>query len=801
MSDKKHPYQDSGWQEIKPAGIFDEDYVFPAKTPTGDPASQQQKTPDAASYSAFSDGAKKPPVSKPPRAPRPPRPEKPKKPKKERRRRSVGERVLIAVLLLLAVLTGALAAYLAAATRNDSLWLDLDQIPYKTATVIYAKDEAGDWQEYARLNCTQNKEYVDGSAIPQNLKNAFVAVEDKDFYKHHGVNLLRTVYALVNELKYAVTGSYFGNLKIGASTIDQQLVKNLTRDDEADGREGYLRKVREIWRALRLDQKYDKDTILDAYLNTISFTDNTAGVQAAAKKLFGTTVDKLDLAQCASLAAITRSPARYNPVTHPDAHLARRNYVLDEMLADGMISQADHDAAVAEAVNITGPGTDPEPDKTPTSYFTDALMEDLIADLGSQYGLSRAEANRLLYDGGLRIYATVVPKLQSAMEQVMVTRSVYPRTPATVTKPLTDDSGNPILDETGAQKTGTVTVTPEAAMVSLNYQGELCAVVGGLGEKTVSRGFNRATQATRQVGSTMKPIGAYVLALEKNKINWSTAFEDGPVKKVKDDATGEMKDWPRNFSGTYSDKKILVADALARSINTIAVRVGLKAGVSSIYRFTTQELGITSFVSKDKDAGPMILGSSTTGVTPEQMAGAYSIFGSGGSFTTIHSYTDVAFGSGRELMQPRVTTKQVISPDTAYVMNRLLSGVMQGHGTAAGYSVGGMDSVGKTGTTSDNRDHWFIGLTPYYVTASWYGYDDNLPLEVNYSAHPPTLGWRNTMRLGQKGLAKKDFPVDATVQQVDYCTVTGLLPGKNCPTATGYYRAGEAPTATCSGQH
>lgn len=713
--------------------------------------------------------------------------------------------MVLALLLLVLLGIGSLGVYLGVSTRNDDLWLDLDQIPYKTETIIYAKEENGDWEEYASLPCTQNKQYVEGSLMPRYLKDAFIAVEDKDFYSHHGVNLLRTVYAALNEVKYALTGSYFGGedgIKIGASTITQQLVKNLTRDDDDDGLAGYLRKIREIWRALRMDASYDKETILEAYLNTISFTDNTAGVAAEAEKLFGTTVDKLTLAQCASLAAITRSPARYNPVTQPEAHLERRNYVLNQMLEEGFITQQEHDAAVAEPLKITGTGRDPERDNTPTDYFTDALIEDLIADLTQQRGLSRSEATRLLYDGGLRIYATVVPTLQEAMKQTLESGALYPRPGVTVTAELEDEDGNPILDENGNPKTGPVTVYPQAAMVSLNYEGELCAVVGGLGEKEISRGFNRGTQALRQVGSTMKPIGAYVLGIEENKINWSSALEDSPVRQIEDEETGEKKDWPRNFSGSYSNKDLLVADALARSINTIAVRVGERVGVGKIYRFTTKELGISSFVAADKDSGPMILGSSTTGVTPEEMAGAYSIFGSGGSFTTIHSYTSVVRGTGETLLEPKIETKQVISSDTAYIMNRLLAGVMQGAGTGAGYSVNdGMDSVGKTGTTSDNRDHWFIGLTPYYVTASWYGYDENLPLEVNYSAHPPTLAWRNVMRAAQRALPKKEFPVDDTVEQIEYCTVTGLLPGSGCPTATGYYKPDDRPVAVCPGHN
>ena len=788
--EKKHPYREQGEQGSR--SIFDEDFDLSASDSQQGPYQDNKAAPRGRRVQKAQHTAKRKTGTK-------------KRPaeKRARPRRSLRARILLTLLLLVVLGVGGLGVYLGVSTRNDDLWLDLDQIPYKTETIIYAREEGGDWEEYAVLPCTQNKQYVDGDLMPQNLKDAFVAVEDKDFYDHHGVNFVRTVYAAFNEVKHMLTGSYFGGedgIKIGASTITQQLVKNLTRDDDASGIEGYLRKVREIWRAIRMDASYGKDTILEAYLNTISFTDNTAGVAAEAEKLFGTTVDKLTLAQCASLAAITRSPARYNPVTKPEQHLERRNYVLDEMLEEGYITQEEHDAAVAEPLVITGTGKDPERDETPTDYFTDALLEDLIADLIDQKGLSRSEATRLIYDGGLRIYATVVPTLQNSMEQTLESAALYPRPAATTTAPLEDEDGNAILDENGEVVTGLVTVYPQAAMVSLNYQGEVCAVVGGLGEKEISRGFNRATQAERQVGSTMKPIGAYVLGIQDDKINWSSAFEDSPVRQVEDEATGEMKDWPRNFSNTYSGKNLLVADALARSINTIAVRVGEQVGVNKIYRFTTRELGITSFVPKDKDSGPMILGSSTTGVTPEEMAGAYSIFGSGGTFTTIHSYVKVDFGSGKQLMEPEVETKQVIDTDTAYIMNRLLAGVMRGEGTGAGYSVNdGMDSVGKTGTTSDNRDHWFIGLTPYYVTASWYGYDENLPLSVNYSAHPPTLAWRNVMRAAQRGLEAKEFPVDETVEEIEYCTVTGLLPASGCPTATGYYKQGKGPVGVCPG--
>ena len=332
-------------------------------------------------------------------------------------------------------------------------------------------------------------------------------------------------------------------------------------------------------------------------------------------------------------------------------------------------------------------------------------------------------------------------------------------------------------------------------MVSVDYEGRLCAVVGGLGEKEVSRGFNRGTDALRQVGSTMKPIGAYALALQQDKITWSTPFLDAPVRQIEDENTGEMKDWPANFSKTYSEKNMLVADALAQSINTVAVRVGELAGVNNIYRFVTEQLEISSFTEEDKDSGPMILGSSTYGVTPCELAGAYMMFGNGGTFTTLHCYESVQTGAGREILVPDVETKQVLDSDTAYVMNRLLRGVMEGNGTAAGYSVGGsMDSIGKTGTSSDNRDYWFVGLTPYYVTATWYGYDSGFALNTSAGTHAPTSAWRYVMRKAQNGLETKEFPVDSTVVQEEYCLSSGGIATANCPrTATGYYQADNLP--------
>ena len=707
---------------------------------------------------------------------------------------------LAALLCSVALICSALlGTYLVHATKNDFLWLDLDQLPHREATVLYAQNRStGEWEEYARLESTQQKKWISLSEIPENMQNAFVAIEDRDFYNHHGVSWKRTAFAVLNEVKKMITGTYFGGedgIKQGASTITQQLVKNLTLDEESGGLDGYFRKVREIWRALWLDARYEKDQILEAYLNVISFTGNTAGVEAESIKLFGKSASELDLAQCASIAAITKNPTRYDPVSNPDNHLARRNYILYEMWQQGYITEEEYNDASAEPIGLS-PGYLPVNETPVTSYFTDKVLEDVSKALREEYGLNGTETTNLLYNGGLRIYTTVDPVLQQTMENAMLYGNFFPQSGLGVsTTQYVYDDGNRVVDENGQAVTEQVLEYPQAAMVSVDYEGRLCAVVGGLGEKEISRGFNRGTGALRQVGSTMKPIGAYALALEENKITWSTPFLDGPVRQIEDEETGEIKDWPANFSKTYSEKNILVVDALAQSINTVAVRVGELVGVDQIYQFVTQDLGITSFTAEDKDSGPMILGSSTYGVTPYELAGAYMMFGNGGSFTTLHSYESVQTGTGTELLAPDVETKQVLDSDTAYVMNRLLQGVMKGSGTASGYSVSGpMESVGKTGTSSDNRDYWFVGLTPYYVTATWYGYDSGFSLNTSAGTHAPTSAWNYVMRKAQNGLETKEFPKDDTVVEEEYCLSSGGIATANCPrTATGYYKADSLP--------
>ncbi|MEG2192257.1 MAG: transglycosylase domain-containing protein, partial [Oscillospiraceae bacterium] len=572
----------------------------------------------------------------------------------------------------------------------------------------------------------------------------------------------------------------FGS-KRGASTITQQLVKNLTEDKAGSGLSGALRKVREIFRAFMLEKKYTKPVILEAYLNTLRLSNNWAGVQAGARNYFGKDVSELSVAEAASLAGITKNPSVYNPYKYPDANLERRNDILYFMRKQGRIEEDVYQAALKEELVLNKEENTSA--KTINSYFTDMVINQVIDDLMAQYEMTEGEATSYIYNNGLKIYSTVVPELQAAMEAEMRNSKEKKVFPLIKGKYKNDD--------------GTVEeVYPQAAMVSVDYNGGVAAVVGGLGDKTGDRTLNRAVDSVRQTGSTMKPIGAYALAVDYGYINYSTPlFDDFVMMKPDPDNPGQEKPWPRNYDNNYSLKSVPVVQAIAKSLNTIAVRALQYVTPEVSYDFVKNTLHITSLVSpQDVDYGPMALGSMTHGVSPLEMAAAYAIFGNGGKYVTPHCYTTVEDASGEVLLETKVTSVQAISPETAYIINRALKQVLVS-GTGAGLAPSRLDAVGKTGTTSDDKDHWFIGLTPYYSTATWWGYDQPLSLGWKaYSIHPPTSAWRNVMNVAQKELPKKSFPTSDKVITMDYCTESGDLAGDGCPgRATGYYTEGNIP--------
>jgi len=670
-------------------------------------------------------------------------------PRRNKKKKMTAGRVLGAIMRFIAsclcvcIILGSVAAvavslYVVKETQGDSDLLDLTQLELAYTTIIYSQqiNDQGqpEWVEYQRLQSPEeNRIWKPLNEISPYIQHAFVAVEDENFYTHPGFSFKRTVLAAINEVFRKLTGSYLTGSQLGASTIEQQLIKNITGEDESSGIEGYARKVKEIFRAIALDNRFSKEEILEAYLNTIGLTGNTAGVEAGANQYFGKSAADVTIAEAASIAAITKNPSRFNPYTNPEEHLKRRDDIILFMQQQGYITQAEAEAAWATPLNLVEKTTDENAAvQTDYSWFTDYLIEEVIADLVEANPLNRDDWNReaandYLHNGGLRIYATVDPEVQSVMENVWLEGKYWEPMPIE----NYDDPNDP--DDTPR------TITTQAAGVVINYKGELVGVAGGLGRKTENRGFNRGTGMTRQVGSTMKAVAAYPLGIDMDLINYSSVLMDDYFP-IPDGKGGTRTDWPSNWSGRYSHSMTTVYEALKQSLNTVAVRVGDWVTPRTMFEFARETLGITTLdENSDIDLAPMVLGATTTGLSPYELAGAYMMYGDGGRMTSLHSYTSVRDYQGNEILEKDIVTTQAIGEDTAYIMNRLLHSVLFDRGgTAYGIhpDANVMDSIGKTGTTNDNKDVWFVGLTPKYVMATWYGYDQNEPVDGFNSVAP-----------------------------------------------------------------
>ena len=790
----------------------------------------------------------------------------PKNKKKPKKRRSIIGMIFsfIGCMLCLCIMAASvggvlLSMYIVQVTADDGETLDLDNQKNRQTSIIY--DINGN--EYASLSRNENRIWRELSAMPENLQNAVIAIEDKNFRTEPGINLKGTIGAALN----AFTGNRIWGTNRGASTLEQQLIKNLTGDSEQDN----MRKVREIFRALGLDNKYSKETILEAYLNTIPLTGIIHGMEAGSIEYFGKHVEDLTLAECATLASITKNPTKYNPATNPEELIKRRNHVLYEMYTQGYITEAEFNAAKAETVTLTEKTSTTEnaTRSSSNSWFTDALYTQLLSQLQEDLNYTADEAKELIFSGGLRIYSTVDPKVQEGVEKTMyneddlipalwheepVCLRDYPADSSSWDEVQYDDAtGLPITkegyavygqeaipvyaDEEGTTlKMGTSTdpdypndttvylcvyekVRTQAAMAIVDYSGNILAIGGGIGEKKYDLGFNRAT-SPHQTGSTMKPIGAYALALDYKLINYSSQILDSPYysaedkKVLKDQYIGVMspfseaaqsrsdvwRAWPTNYGGVGGQgNPMLVYDALQQSYNTVAVWVGDMVGVDYLYNFVHDTLEC-SYVSaeNDMDLGPLVLGSQSSGLTVVQLAGAYTMFNTG-TFTTPHYYTEITDYQGNMILDNNkyINTTQAISADTAYIMNRMMWNVLHSRkGTAYGKAPDGeMDSVAKTGTTSNYKDYTFAGLTPYYVTAIWWGCDRPTEMDTlgkaGKNASPIQYAWKALMEDLQADLPVKEFAKGENVVEKHFDTSTGaIISGGG---SVGYYTEDNLP--------
>ena len=586
-------------------------------------------------------------------------------------------------------------------------------------SVIYVQNEKGDWEEYQRLHGAENRIWVGIDKVPQCLKDAFIAIEDERFDTHSGVDWKRTAAAVGNKLLK------FDSSEFGGSTITQQLIKNVTNDK---GRNA-MRKFREIVRALLIERKLSKTEILEAYLNTIALGNGICGVQVASNYYFNKDVSELTLTECAALAAITKNPTEYNPESGLEANTARRRTVLDKMLELEKITYEEYDAAYNTPLVLDNSKED-DLEAEINSYFVDALIDQVIEDLSEKYNLNTSMASTMFYNGGFKIYATVKPEIQSKMEEVYTDIDTY------FSQTKKDDNGE--------------TVHVQSAMTVMDYSGHIVGIVGGAGEKTTNRGLNRATDSPRQPGSTMKPIGVYALAIDRDIVNYTSSVLDQPIKNYYEGGKSGPKEWYGYYKGTVS-----LNYALRKSMNTIPVRLLQEIGIETSYDFLVNKLHCEHLVEADKNLAALALGGTNYGLTTTESAAAFAIFGNQGVYHKPTTYYKIERPNGEIVLQYDDTGEQVIGRDSATIMNHLLQEVVYGS-EGTGHSIAGYSSMkayAKTGTSSESNDLWMVAGTPYYIGSVWYGFD----LQSKVNSGGAAKIWREVMRDVHKDLEKKEF--------------------------------------------
>lgn len=641
---------------------------------------------------------------------------------------------------------------------------NIENYELNMTSIVYAQNSDGDWEEYYRIHGTENRIWVDIENIPQKLIDAFISIEDERFYSHSGVDWKRTTAAFVNYLPFV--NIYSTNQ--GGSTITQQLIKNITSDNSKSA----VRKAREIARSMLIEKITDKTTILEAYLNTISLGNGICGVQVAANYYFNKNVDELTLAECASLAAITKNPSAYNPEDKPEGNKKRRNDVLYKMYDSDKINAKELVEALETEIAVDT--TKKKDFELPVNdYFIDTLIDQLTEKFCEIYNCTSETASSMLYNGGYKIYATVDSDIQDTMESVYENTNKY------------------FYQKYSKNKNLTV----QSAMTILDYNGNIKGIVGGVGKKTVNRGLNRAIDSPRQPGSTMKPLGVYMQAIDNGSVTSSTAIEDKPIEKYNKDGSAGPREWYG-----YYDGYLTISEALERSANTIPCWVLQDyVGIENSFDFLTQKLHFKSLTKADKNISSLALGGCQYGITTTESAAAFAVFGNGGVYNEPTTYIKVLDSNGDTILQSQ-EGEQVIKPTTATIMNKMLQNVVYGSkgtgGRIAGYS--NMKAYAKTGTSSEAKDLWMVAGTPYYVGSVWCGFDQ--PENVNIKGAAANV-WRDIMSKIHKGLEYKEFEFSDEVLKRTYCRDSGLLAGSNCTdTALGYYVEGNIPKY-CTGEH
>lgn len=644
-----------------------------------------------------------------------------KEPSTEKRGGRAG-RVLgvIGTILLIGVVTAlifvCIFAFYVKTCITPSLDIDLNDFTLNQSSIIYYKDSNGDYQKLTTVKSSENRIWIDGDQIPQHMKDALVAIEDKRFYTHKGVDWFRTAHAALN--------MFTGGSTFGGSTITQQLIKNLTQQDDIT----VQRKLLEIFQALDLEKNYDKDEILEYYLNAVYFGEGCYGVQTAAQTYFGKDAKDLSVAEAASIVGITNLPTYYDPFYSVENNKERQENVLREMYKQGYLKKAEYEEAKNEELDFVRGENSPGSSNV-YSYYEEVVLSDVIGDLAKAKGISRNAASQLVHNAGYEIYACIDKDIQAKVDAIYTDPEKLPKT----------------YGSTKSQLQSAIVIIDQAT-------GEIKALRGGTGDKTINYGLNRATGTTRPPGSSIKPIAVYGPAVEYGLISPSTLVLDKDEKHVQLTHTSW---YPKNSPNSY-DGIITITTALQKSKNTVAAQIVDKLTPSASLEFLRSRLGVTSLIDSDADYAAMALGEPHYGITVREMAQAYTALANDGVFTYSRTYTMVKDRSGKIILDNQPQTIQAFSQNTARTMTYMLNNAAT-YGTGHESRLSNMPVAGKTGTTSANRDRWFCGYTPYYTCAVWTGYDT--PETMAFSGNPATQIWQKVMSAVHADLPRKEFNI------------------------------------------
>lgn len=679
---------------------------------------------------------------------------------------------LVSIIAVTAVVVVSYVLFHVVSFVNGDIAVNLEEYKQNQnqTSFIYAYDKDNNLVELARLHGEEDRVWVDLDDMSPYMKEAFIALEDTRFEKHKGVDWIRTIGVIIVPK----------NLGQGGSTITQQLIKNLTENKSVT----IVRKFYEILSALNLEKNYDKDTIIEAYLNTVYLGSGCYGVKTASEKYFGKDISELNAAECAVIASITQAPTKWNPLLNPENNRERQLRCLENMYKEtGALTEEEYNAAVDYKLIFTN-SEDYVPDEdekeinskeeeTNHSFYVDYVRQCVQQDLMEEYGYTKQKASDMILYGGLKIYAAVDLEVQETLEDVYVNRKSFPK--------FKSEKGVPV----------------QSAMTIMDYAGRVVAIVGAADEKEGPLCLNRAANSFRQPGSTIKPLSTYAPAIELNLYNYSSKIKDYAIP-----VNGKF--WPHNVNGTLgSGNNVTVEYAIQQSHNTVPARIiNYDLGVDTSFNFLRDRFHLSKLdETNDRSLAPLATGALTNGTTTVEMAAAYATFGNGGLYYEPYSYYKVTNSQGTQIILSNEEPKaqRAMTEETSDVMCELLQSVSTSrYGSAP--NVRKFQIMSKTGTTTSDKDRWFCAGTPYYVAAVWVGFDK--PESLGASGNPGGTIFMTVFDEIHKGLAEKEFPKSTGTIEKRYCTYSGRLASSSCgSTAKGWYKISSLPAVctSCSG--